>query len=192
MNIDLVKKFIENYKPGDNLKKPDNEILKNGKKMLPKEIVYLWENYGFGNYGNGIIKLVDPRDYMNSLYSWLGEKDFNKIPIMMSAFGDIFYYRKLENNENDVSLLDIHYRQIDVCAYSYQDFFNDYIIDGEIKKSVLRENLYNVAISQLGSLEYNEIFFFTPALIMGGAEDIKYIKKGSASVHHQILLQIKN
>ena len=137
MNIDLVKNFIANYKPGDNLKKPDNEILEFGKKMLPKEIVYLWENYGFGNYGNGIIKLVDPRDYMNSLYSWLGEKDFNKIPIMMSAFGDIFYYRNLENNENDVSLLDIHYRQIDVCAYSYQDFFNDYIINGEIKKNVL-------------------------------------------------------
>lgn len=32
MNIDLVKKFIENYKPGDNLKKPDNEILEFAKK----------------------------------------------------------------------------------------------------------------------------------------------------------------
>ena len=52
--------------------------------------------------------LVDPRDYMHSLYTWLGKQDFNKIPIMVSAFGDIFYYRNLDDNENDVSMLNIH------------------------------------------------------------------------------------
>ena len=102
MNKELIKKFVENYKPGENLTKPDEKILEFGKQMLPPEIIYLWENYGFGDYGNGIIKVVDPRDYMNSLYTWLGGQDFNKIPIMVSAFGDIFYYRKLEENENDI------------------------------------------------------------------------------------------
>ena len=124
MNTELINKFINNYKPGENLKKPDEKLLKFGKQMLPPEIIYLWENYGFGDYGNGIIKVVDPRDYMNSLYTWLGGQDFNKIQIMVSAFGDIFYYRKLEDNENDISLLNIHYRKIETCTYSYQKFFD--------------------------------------------------------------------
>lgn len=190
--MDLINKFINIYEPGQNLKKPDEKILEFGKQMLPPEIIYLWENYGFGDYGNGIIKVVDPRDYMNGLYTWLGEQDFNKIPIMVSAFGDIFYYRKLDENENDISLLDIHYRKIDVCSYSYQEFFDKYIVDKDIIENILRERLYNEAISTLGILKHNEIFFFVPALILGGGEDIKYLKKGDANVHYQVLLQLGN
>ena len=192
MNKELIKKFVENYKPGENLTKPDEKILEFGKQMLPPEIIYLWENYGFGDYGNGIIKVVDPRDYMNSLYTWLGGQDFNKIPIMVSAFGDIFYYRKLEENENDVSLLNIHYRKIDVCTYSYQEFFDKYIIDASIKENVLRQNLYNESVNTLGNLKHNEIFFFVPALAIGGAEEIKYVKKGDANVHQQVLFELGN
>lgn len=192
MNIDLVNKFIYYYKPGEDLKKPDMELLKFGRQVLPPEIIYLWENYGFGDYGNGIIKVVDPRDYMNSLYTWLGGQDFNKIPIMITAFGDIFYYRKLNDNENDISLLDIHYRKIEVCAYSYQDFFDKYITNNNIRINLLREKLYNESLSLFGNLKHNEIFFFVPALILGGAEDIKYVKKGDANVHHQVLFQIGN
>lgn len=186
----MIEKFIIQYKPGENLTKPDEKILEFGKQMLPPEIIYLWENYGFGEYGNGIIKVVDPREYMSSLYTWLGGQDFNKIPIMVTAFGDIFYYRKLEENENDVSLLNIHYRKIETCTYSYQDFFDKYIVNQEIKEKILRENLYNEAVNQFGTLNHDEIFFFVPALIIGGAEEIKYIKKGDANVHQQVLFEL--
>lgn len=127
---------------------------------------------------------------MNSLYKWLGQKDFNKIPIIVTAFGDIFYYRKLEDNENDISLLNIHYRKIEVCTYSYQEFFEGYILDEDVIKNVLRANLYEQAVNELGKLDYKDIFFFIPALVLGGGEDIKYVKKGNGSVHHQVLLQI--
>ena len=124
------------------------------------------------------------------LYSWLGSQDFHKIPIMVSAFGDIFYYRKLENDENDVSLLDIHYRRIDVCTYSYEEFFEKYISDPEIKEKVLRKNLFDQAVEKLGSLKYNEAFFFVPALVLGGGEDIKYVSKGDAYTHQHLLLEL--
>lgn len=189
MNNCIIK-FIEKFKPGENLTKPDEEILNFGKQMLPKAIIELWEEYGFGEYGNGLIKVVDPREYMNSLYTWLGQEDFNKIPIIVTAFGDIFYYRRLDGNENDISLLNIHYRKIEVCTYSYHEFFEKYILDEEIIKKVLRIDLYKQAVKKLGELDYKDIFFFTPALVLGGGEDIKYVKKGSGAVHHQVLLQI--
>ena len=192
MNKELIDNFVKEYIPGDNLIKPDEEILKFGKEMLPPEILYLWENYGFGEYANGLLKVVDPRDYMNSLYTWLGGVDYNKIPIIVSAFGDIFYYRKLEDNENDVSLLDIHYRKVDVCAWSYQVFFKNYIIDKNVRKNILREDLYNESVNKIGNLKYNEIFFFAPALITGGIEKGEYVKKGDAKIHHQVLFQIGN
>lgn len=192
MNKELIDNFVKEYIPGDNLIKPDEEILKFGKEMLPPEILYLWENYGFGEYANGLLKVVDPRDYMNSLYTWLGGVDYNKIPIIVSAFGDIFYYRKLEDNENDISLLDIHYRKVDVCAWSYQVFLKNYIIDKNVRKNILREDLYNESVNKIGNLKYNEIFFFATALITGGIEKGEYVKKGDAKIHHQVLFQIGN
>ena len=190
MNESLITNFVKAYAPGKELGKPDETLLEFAKQMLPPEIVYLWTEYGFGDYGDGLIKVVDPRDYMDSLYSWLGSQDFHKIPIMVSAFGDIFYYRKLENDENDVSLLDIHYRRIDVCAYSYEEFFEKYISNTEIKERVLRKNLFDQAVEKLGSLKYNEAFFFVPALVLGGGEDIKYVSKGDAYTHQHLLLEL--
>ena len=175
MNTTLIDRFIAEYKPGNDLVNPDKELLDFGRQMLPPEIMYLWETYGFGEYGNGFIKVVDPRDYMHSLYTWLGKQDFSKIPLFVSAFGDIFYYRKLEGEENDMSMLDIHYRKVEVCGYSYQEFFEGYILD---------ENVKDLAV--------NECFFFVPALVIGGAEDIKHVQKGDANVHQHLLFELGN
>ena len=174
------------------MQKPDEEILNFGRQMLPKEILELWEDHGFGAYGDGLIKVVDPRAYWNSLYSWLGRKDFSRIPIIVTAFGDIFYYRKLADNVNDVSLLNIHYRRTEACGASYQDFFERYILDKGVVKKVLRADLYQQAVKKLGKLDDPDIFFFTPALALGGGEDIKYIEKGNGAVHQQVLLAIGN
>ena len=190
MNKDLIDNFVKVYTPGTELTKPDEALLNFADQMLPPEIVYLWQEYGFGDYGNGLIKVVDPRDYMQSLYSWLGAQDFHKIPIMVSAFGDIFYYRKLDEEENDVSMLNIHYRKIEVCAWSYELFFKSFITDPEIQENVLRKSLFDQAVATLGTLKHNEAFFFVPALVLGGGEDIKYVKKGDASTHQLVLLQI--
>ena len=186
----ILDKFLENYKPGECLAKPDDELLRFGQNVLPEEIIALWTNYGFGEYGDGILKVVDPREYMGSLYSWLGKEDFSKIPIIVTAFGDIFYFRNLGDGETDFSILDVHYRKIEVCTYSWEAFFKDYIVDKTVMRNILREKLYEECIENLGRLNYKEIFFFAPALVIGGAEDIKYVKKGKAEVHHQVLLQI--
>ena len=187
-----IDKFLKKYKPGENLQKPEEEILNFGRQMLPKEIIELWEDHGFGAYADGLIKVVDPREYMNSLYFWLGRKDLSRIPIFVTAFGDIFYYRKLENNENDVSLLNIHYRKIEACGSSYQDFFERYILDKGVIKKVLRADLYQQAVKKLGKLDDQDIFFFTPALVLGGGETINYIEKGNGAVHQMVLLAIGN
>ena len=150
MNETLITNFVKAYAPGKELAKPDETLLEFANQMLPPEIVYLWNEYGFGDYGDGLIKVVDPRDYMDSLY----------------------------------------YRRIDVCAYSYEGFFGGYILDPEIKEKVLRKSLFDQAVEKLGSLKHNEAFFFVPALVLGGGEDIKYVKKGDAGTHQHVLLEL--
>jgi len=162
---DWIEKFIETFKPGENLTTPDEQTLKLAEEsVLPKELITLWKKYGFGNYGNGIIKVINPFEYANTLYTWLGGEDKNKLPILISGFGDIFYYRKITDEDDDVSLLDIHYRRIDVCSYSFYSFMKSFIVNKEIYEEALKKPLFTEALEKLGELTEKEIYLFAPAL----------------------------
>lgn len=181
------EKFIEKYKPGSDLVEPSKHILDACRSAgVDERILELMEDYGFGNFGDGIIKLINPEDYMDSFYKWLGKEDYSRIPFMMTAFGDIFYFRNLGEGEYDISFLDIHYRNISVAAYTVHEFI-EYLVDSEIEEGILRRTLFDEAKNELGILKANEIYFFAPALVTGGAEDIKYIDKGDAAIHQWIL-----
>ncbi|WP_252246894.1 GAD-like domain-containing protein [Clostridium sp. ZBS4] len=182
--------FINTFKPSNNLLKPTEEELKQFKNSLPTELLNFWKEYGFGNYGDGIIKVINPLEYMENFYEWLGKEDFSKIPIILTAFGDVFYYRKLQDDVEDICLLSIHYRNSIVCSYSLQEFFKSYIVNEQIYNEVLRRKLFQQAYAVKGSLELNQIYFFTPALILGGKELIESIDRGDANIHQSILLKL--
>jgi len=186
----VFNKFLEAYKPPNDLRKPTKEMLDFYADKLPQELLDFWVDYGFGNYANGLIKVIEPSDYMDSFYTWTGEEDHSKLPILVTAFGDVFYYRKLSDSEEDVCLLNIHYRKIEVCEYSLLDFFQNYIVNEALSQDLLKKQLFSQAMKNLGQLSEDEIYFFSPALILGGAEDIKYIDKGDGNVHQLILHQL--
>ena len=187
---DIFSDFLKNYPPEENLIKPSEHIIDAARSVkVPEEIINFWTSYGFGNYGDGIIKMIDPEKYMSGFYTWLGKEDYSRIPIFMTGFGDIFYYRNLGNGEYDISLLDIHYRDISVCTYTLEDFLKNYIVSENVKKEILRKELFEEAKKSKGILKKEEIYFFAPALIAGGAEELKYVDKGDAAVHHEILFQ---
>lgn len=190
--MNLFDEFLKKFPPDSDLEKPSEEVLDGLSGILPDELLDFWEKYGFGNYGQGIIKVINPLDYMNSLYTWLGKEDFSKIPILITGFGDIFYFRILSEDENDVCLLDIHYREINVCAYSFEDFFEDFITDDEIIEEVLKKDLFMESLKNKGILKNNEIFCFVPALILGGSETSENTDKAQADVHQLLLFDLGN
>lgn len=188
---DVMKKFLNIYKPGDNLIKPEQRFIDEAKKIVPKEIIDLWTNYGFGEYGNGIIKVVDPEKYMGILYEWLGKEDFTRIPIIVDAFGDIFFYRYLGNGVNDISVVDIHYGEIKVCTYSYQEFFDKFMMDNKATDIYLRRDLYEDAVNKCGKLKMNEAYYFKPAIKIAGYEHVDFIQKDTCNASQSFLLHLK-
>lgn len=186
----IFLEFIRLLKPSDELIKPTEEELKQFENILPSELLNFWKEYGFGNYGNGIIKVVNPLDYMESLYEWLGKEDFSKLPILVTGFGDIFYYRKLSEVDEDICLLNIHYGKIEVCSYSLGDFLKSYIVSVDNYSEILKKELFDQAYATKGNLKSNEIYYFVPALILGGKESIEFIDKGDANVHQSLLFQL--
>ena len=184
--------FLEKYPPSKDMTKPSEHIIGACRNAgVPEELLEFLQNYGFGNFGNGILKTIDPEDYFDSLFTWFGSEDYSKIPFMMTGFGDLFYYRKLEGGEYDISLLDIHYRSASVPAWTVSDFVK-FLLDPETEEKLLRGKLFQQAVKSKGALTADEIFFFVPALVIGGAEDIRYVGKGNARVHQHILFELGN
>ena len=184
-----LDRFVNKYPPGNDLRKPTAETLAQFQGKLPADLLDFWQKYGFGNYGGGLLKIIDPRDYIDTLTLWLGEQK-NCFPILMTGFGTLFIYRKLSETADDMCLLDIHYRRSGSFSTSFSDFFTRILPDENFAEQFLRVDLFQEASAKHGGLAENEIFFFAPALAFGGAESIQYIEKGNAVVHQHLLFEM--
>lgn len=181
--------YFKNYLP-TNVSAVDPEIIRQFKDRLPSSLIGIWEVNGFGKYNEGLIEIINPNDYFDTLYTWLGRKVDNFLPIAISGFGDLFYYRKLSEKDEDICVLNPHYRKVDTCTWDSNSFFDQYLCDPGIQEGVLRKTLFEEAVLKFGRLENSGIFLFAPALAMGGAESIKYVQKGNCIVHLDILFQL--
>lgn len=189
--MNLFDDFLQKYPPTGQLQKPSEEVLNQFRNRLPAELLEFWQAYGFGNYGNGLLKVIDPNDYADYFYVWLGGENLTRIPIMLTGFGNILYYRKLTDSVSDIALLDIHHRCTDVCAYSFREFLQ-LLTDDEAAEPLLDKTLFGQALEKCGSLADNEVFFFVPALALGGSESITSVDKGDAVVHQRLLFDLLN
>jgi hypothetical protein len=186
----MLEKFKNNYKPSSNCVFPSEEIIKEYKNKVPDLLIEIWKTSGFGKYNEGIIELINPKEFEPSLWTWLGKKVTDYVPFAISGFGELFYYRKLTETDEDVCMIDIQYRKIETLTWDMESFFEDFLINEEDRKEWLREELFKQAISVNGSLVHNEIFAFTPVIALGGATELKYLQKGNAQVYQDLVFEM--
>lgn len=187
--MEIFNKFLQKFPPSGMLRKPTAEELAQFEDRLPAPWLEFWKAYGFGNYGDGMLKVIAPNDYMPNLYTWLGKENPDRIPILMTAFGDMLYYRKLSETAADICLLDIHYRNTEVCAYSLEGLLRFLTVE-DVMESMLRKTLFGQAMEQCGTLQPDEIYGFVPALALGGSEAVEFVRKGNAFTYQQLMFEI--
>ena len=185
-----MKEFKEQFSLAENSTPVSEAIIKAYKDKVPQVLIDLWKSDGFGKYNDGLIALINPKDFEPSLWTWLGREIENYVPFAISGFGELFYYRKLSETEEDVCMLDIQYRKIELIVYSLESFFKDFLTTAEDREGWLRESLFKKAIAEQGGLAKHEVFTFAPVLAIGGAMETKYLKKGNAQVYQEIVFQM--
>lgn len=140
--------FVSKYPPDNNLRKPTAETLEQFQGKVPAELLKFWQEYGFGNYGGGLLKIIDPTDYIDTITLWLGEQE-GCLPILMTGFGTLFIYRKLSDTADDICLLDIHHRRSGSFSTSFSDFFERIIPTENFAAQFLRVGLFQEAFDEL-------------------------------------------
>ena len=186
----MPENFNSCYKPNADCIPASAETIQKYENKVPESLIELWKTTGFGKYNDGLIELVNPADFEDNLWTWLGREVPNYVPFAISGFGELFYYRKLTEDEEDVCMIDIQYRKIETLVWSMDGFLDDFITNVVERKMWLREDLFKAAITQNGKLEKHEVFTFTPILAFGGAEEVEYLHKGNAQVYQDLVFQM--
>lgn len=133
--------------------------------------------------------MVNPKDIESTLSTWLGRKKDNYVPFAISGFGELFYYRKLTETDEDVCMIDIQHRNIEVVEWNLESFFEEVLSHKKSREEWLRESLFKKAVAKYGTLNTNEIFTIAPMLALGGSLETKNLKKGNVQVYQSIVFQ---
>jgi hypothetical protein len=186
----MLEKFKNHYQPSGECVFASEEIIKQYQNKVPDLLIEIWKTTGFGKYNDGIIELVNPKDYEPSLWTWLGKEVEHYVPFAITGFGELFYFRKLTETDEDVCMIDIQYRKIETLAWDMEYFFEDFLIDEENRNEWLREELFKQAIAVNERLLHNEVFTITPILALGGAAELRCLQKGNAKVYQDLLFEM--
>lgn len=191
----IFAKFIENFgNPIERREVPPSSI-ELYKEKLPPQLLYYWAAHGWGGYGNGIFWLVNPQEYNEVVTSWLEGTTLSNYDnyhlIARSAFGHLYLW-----GENTGFSLKI-------SAFSSRCmFYNSKLTKEELNTEIQRffvsrkvdsndfNELYNPAQKKLGTLQYDEMYGFFPALMLGGSDSIEHLKKVKSIEHLLFLSQL--
>lgn len=167
-------------------------IIESYRHKVPTRLIEIWQTTGFGKYDNGLIEFINPQDYEQNLWEWLGDEKENYTPFAINAFGDMFYYRRLsENGDEDVCLLDIQYRKCEVLDWDFNDFLDGTLTDDEFRKEWLRLELFQSAQKLHGHLKNGEVYIFVPIIALGNpANDTKFLDKGLATIYQMLVFEM--
>lgn len=188
-----LRPFLQRHPAPAGLPRASADQLQRYAGHLPAPLLALWQQHGFGFYGEGLVQLIDPDVYRDNLWGWLmrDEPDMERLPIALSAMGTIFYYRKLsDDGDEDVSFINPHTSETGCAVWSLAQFFNEWLVDDDTLRDALHAESFAAMAAHAGPLARDEMYFPEPALRLGGDLDPQHIARGSAPVHLDFLLQL--
>lgn len=152
--------FLQAHPPHARNHPASAELIEGYRDRLPDSLLALWQEAGLGFYGQRRIALIDPRVWQPVLDRWIASPpdDARRIPIALTPFGAILYYRKLSDTEEDVAILDPHGKAMQVLAWQLDEAFNEVLCDPQSLDPLIPPGMLEVAEHEHGPLAAGEIY----------------------------------
>ncbi|MBC1673481.1 T6SS immunity protein Tdi1 domain-containing protein [Listeria welshimeri] len=159
-----------------------NEVIEKYKNLVPKEIITLWKDYGFGTFMQGYFKSVNP-DEFNDILQESSQRYTDSIVLFATGMGDLIIW-----SEGYVRLLNYRYGRVKTILFTFEFFFQN-IADLDFRSNDLSWLPYPEAVEKYDVPAYDECFGYTPILGMGGAEKVENLKKVKLREHIYLITQ---
>ncbi|URZ03081.1 T6SS immunity protein Tdi1 domain-containing protein [Clostridium felsineum] len=174
-------KSLEDFKK---YKEVEQDTISLYNNKIPKKILDIWREYGFGSFMKNYIKIINPSEYKELLdESYFRGKE--SIPVMVTGLGDIITWEK----NRYLSIVKYRKGTFDIIEDGFEYFLTD-IMDTEYVKDFLDNLQYEEAVIDKGILEYDECFGYVPLLGLGGSEKVENLKKVKIKEHIELITQL--
>jgi len=194
---DLIDEFGE----PTSSKKVKSSYIENYKGKLPDKLLEFWDEFGFCGFKKGLLWFVDPSDYEQLLDSWIGNTEIVKndtyYVIARNGFGDLYLWGtntgfKYEINSMNGWILEKEGQEKEIkkgnADFEMQLFLSSHELEWVDIDDINSSNpMFKKAIKKFGSLSYDEVLGFEPALFLGGEQTLDKLNKLDIQTHLTIL-----
>lgn len=128
------------------------DVLRKYSRILPEELIEIWEMYGFGSLMEGYLRMIEPEEYQELLYETYFRGKIS-IPIMTTAFGDIITFEE----GGYVGIVKYRYGTFLTVSRHFRRFMSN-LEEKYFVNKYLQIPQYMDTAGKLGTLEQDECF----------------------------------
>jgi hypothetical protein len=166
------------------------EVIEQYRGRVPDELVEVWERYGYGTFGEGFLRVINPKVYEDEVGDCIGKTqgDGIAIPIMVTGLGDLITW------EPSVGVVAILYREGRTRGLGSKPstFIKLTLMGGAAHLSrTLNWGIFPEAVAAHGELPYDESFIFVPLLSMGGQAKVENLRKRKTIAAIQVAVDLQ-
>jgi hypothetical protein len=168
--------------------RPTPALLARYHDLLPSEVLAVWEEYGFGTFCEGYLKIVNPDDYADLLadtYQLTSTTSTTgAIVLFATGMGDLLIWE-----DGYLSLVNYRYGLTKILSEGTDFFFNDLATEDFLAEDLHWEP-YPAARERLGEPAFDECFGYVPLLVLGGPETVDQLEKVKLREHIYLIGQV--
>ena len=153
-------------------------------KVLPKELIDIWKEYGYGCFLNGYLRIINPKEYQE-LLSETYFRGACSVPILTTAFGDIIAVE----DDQYIGMIKYKYGNFNIVAKNFKRFVQN-MTDKCFQQDYFELEQYEEAIQQYGRLDNDKCFGYAPLLGLGGSEKVENLMIVNTKEHIRLITQL--
>ena len=167
---DAPKEVIEKYRN-----------MYQGQSYFPEELIWIWENMGFGVYEDGFLQIVNPDEY-DFVFEYIDKLLEPTVVWGVTALGNLLVWEGNDNwtiapdEGNRYSFIDVNELKDSVDSSRVDVFLNILVNDEEDLTEDFAAKPYLQIKGKLPKLEYGQCYGYVPALALGGTKSNKNLK----------------
>ena len=152
-----------------------------GQSYFPEELIWIWENMGFGVYEDGFLQIVNPDEY-EFVFEYIDKLLEPTVVWGVTALGNLLVWEGNDNwtiapdEGNRYSFIDVNELKDSVDSSRVDVFLNILVNDEEDLTEDFAAKPYLQIKGKLPKLEYGQCYGYVPALTLGGTKSNKNLK----------------
>lgn len=151
------------------------DVIEAYRSRVPEEIVELWERYGYGTFGEGFIRVIDPRAYEDGVGDCIGRvvDSTEAVPVMVTGLADLITW------EPGSGLILIRYRDERTAGLGAKvSTFTKILAAGGAKQLERKFDwgMFPKAVAAHGAPAFDESFVYVPLLSLGGQQAVERLQ----------------